>query len=58
MRKRRDVFKFLREKKAAIYCLQDTHLIESDNNAIHAQWGFEHILTPGKNRCTWCYEFI
>ena len=47
MRKRRDVFKFLREKKASIYCLQDTHLIESDNNIIYTQWGFDHILTPG-----------
>ena len=46
-KKRKDVFKFLREKKASIYCLQDTHLVKSDDNIIHAEWGLENILTPG-----------
>lgn len=48
-KKRKDVFKFLREKQSPIYCLQDTHLIEADNKIIHSQWGLDHILTPGRS---------
>ena len=47
--KRKDVFKFLREKKSSIYCLQDTHLLDSDDKITHAQWGYEHLLSPGRN---------
>ena len=47
--KRKDLFKFLREKKSSIFCLQDTHLLDSDNTLIHSQWGFEHVLCQGKS---------
>ena len=49
LQKRRDVFNFLREKKASIYCLQDTHLLNSDDASVHTQWGFDSILCQGKN---------
>ena len=47
--KRKDVFKFLREKKSSIICLQDTHLLNTDNMSVHSQWGFEHVLCQGKS---------
>ena len=40
---------FLREKKASVYCLQDTHLLNSDDASVHTQWGFDNILCQGKN---------
>ena len=39
--KRKDVFNFLRQKKYSIYCLQDTHFTEREENYIRAQWGYE-----------------
>ena len=41
VKKRKDVFNYLRNLKANIYCLQDTHLIESDTNKIRAEWGYD-----------------
>ena len=39
--KRKDVLNFLKQKKYSIYCLQDTHFTEREENYIRAQWGFE-----------------
>ena len=49
LKKRKDVFKYLRERKCDIYCLQDSHLVNDDNPIVHAQWGFNHVLSPGRN---------
>ena len=46
--KRKDVFNYLREKKYAIYCLQDTHFTETEENIIRAQWGFECHFSHGR----------
>lgn len=40
-RKRRDMFKFLREKKYSVYCLQDIHWDNKWQNMIRAEWGYE-----------------
>ena len=45
--KRNDVFKFLREKKYSIYCLQDTHFENKDLKYIRAQWGYDIYLSGG-----------
>ena len=39
-KKRKDVFEFLRKKKADIYCLQETHLLAQSENFIRANWGY------------------
>ena len=39
--KRKDVLNFLKQKKYSIYCLQDTHFTEREENYIRAQWGYE-----------------
>ena len=43
--KRKDVFEFLREKKADIYCLQETHLTAKSENFIRASWGYNIWLS-------------
>lgn len=48
-KKRKDVFKYLREKKSSIYCLQDTHLVDSDLTTVYTQWGFDCMLSQGRN---------
>ena len=47
--KRKDVFNYLRNLKADIYFLQDTHFIHSDENLIRSQWGFDHFSSYGTN---------
>ena len=42
--KRIDVFQFLKEKKAHIICLQDTHLTEKDEKIIKHEWAGECII--------------
>ena len=42
-KKRKDVFGFLRDKKASIVCIQDTHFTERDENFVRAQWGLDHV---------------
>lgn len=37
--KRRDVFKYMRESKSYIICLQDIHLDPDLESYIHAEWG-------------------
>ena len=45
--KRKDVLNFLKQKKLAIYCLQDTHFTEKEQNYIRTQWGYEcFFLVP------------
>ena len=45
--KRKDVFKYLRQKNFAIYCLQDTHFVKEDYNYIRSQWGYDIHLSCG-----------
>ena len=39
--KRKDVLNYLKKNKYSIYCLQDTHFTEKEENYIRTQWGFE-----------------
>ena len=39
--KRKDVLHFLKEKKYAIYLLQDTHFTNKEENYIRTMWGYE-----------------
>ena len=43
--KRKDVLKFLKQRKYAIYCIQDTHFTEREENYIRAQWGFDSYFS-------------
>lgn len=47
--KRKDVFKYLREQKASLYCLQDTHCTENDKSVVYEQWGLDLLLSPGNS---------
>lgn len=47
--KRKDVFKYLREQKASLYCLQDTHCTENDKSVVYAQWGLDFLMSPGNS---------
>ena len=47
--KRKDVFDYIRSKKASIYCLQDTHFVEKSENIIRSQWGFECLSSYGRS---------
>lgn len=44
--KRLDVFQYLKEKKADIYCLQDTHITKSQEIFIRNQWGDSCMFSP------------
>lgn len=44
-KKRKDVFDFLRKKEAHIFCLQETHLTEKNENFIRASWGYNLWLS-------------
>lgn len=46
--KRKDVFKNIRESNASVYCIQDTHFTEDDENAIYSQWGLAFLCSPGR----------
>ena len=39
--KRKDVFHFLKQKKYAVYLLQDTHFTSKEETYIRAMWGYE-----------------
>ena len=41
LEKRKDVFHFLKQKKYAIYLLQDTHFTVKEENFVRSMWGFE-----------------
>ena len=45
--KRKDVFSFLRNKNASIYCLQDTHFTKQIEKIIYMQWGYEVYSSYG-----------
>ena len=45
--KRKDVFSFLRNKNASIYCLQDTHFTKQMEKIIYMQWGYEVYSSYG-----------
>ena len=45
--KRKDVFGYLREKSASIYCIQDTHFTPSMEKIIRMQWGYEIVSSYG-----------
>ena len=40
-KKREDVFDYFRNKKYNIYCLQDTHFTQNEENAIEVLWGYK-----------------
>ena len=42
--KRKDVFEYLRQKKANIVFLQETHLTTKEENRIRSMWGYDCIL--------------
>ena len=41
MRKRRDVFHYLKQKKYSIYCLQDTHFNTKLEKYVSNEWGYK-----------------
>ena len=41
IKKRRDIFCYLREQKSDIYLLQETHIKESTENFVRAMWGYD-----------------
>lgn len=41
MRKRRDVFHYLKQKNFSIYCLQDTHFSSKLEKYVSSEWGFK-----------------
>ena len=48
--KRKQVFRFLRNKKAQIYCLQDVHFTSDQEQIIKQQWGYnECYISPFKS---------
>ena len=44
VKKRKDVFNFLRSKQFSVYFLQDTHFTKEKELIIRADWGFECIF--------------
>ena len=40
IRKRRDVFHYLKKKSCSIYCLQDTHFSTKLETYVKAEWGY------------------
>ena len=45
--KRKDVFDYLKNKKASIYCIQDTHFSNNELSYIRSQWGYDSYFSPG-----------
>ena len=41
LKKRRDIFQYLREKKCSVYFLQDTHFDVNMEKHIRSEWGYE-----------------
>ncbi len=44
VRKRNDVFQYLKNKRGNIYCLQDTHFTEKLENKIKQEWGSSTVI--------------
>lgn len=49
VQKRKDVFKWLRDKKLCIYCLQDVHCTEETVNRWELEWGYKCYIAPYRN---------
>lgn len=49
IKKRRNVFKLLKNKNDHIYFLQDTHFLEKDENFIQTQWGCKAFFNSFKS---------
>ena len=43
--KRRDVFNYIRNFNANIYCLQDTHFTQDKEIIIRSEWGYECLFS-------------
>ena len=46
VKKRKDVFSWLRDRKLSIYCLQDVHCTEEMSLKWELEWGFKAIISP------------
>ena len=56
--KRREIFSWLREKKASICMLQEVHCIDETNHLWRAEWGYETVLTSYEsNKAGVCFLF-
>ena len=44
LKKRRDIFNFLREKGQDIYLLQETHMKQKDTKFVRMLWGYDLYL--------------
>ena len=44
-----DVISYMKDKRAQMICLQDTHWLEQDTEKIRAIWGNEVIICEGKS---------
>ena len=49
LNKRRDVFKYLKQKSYSICYLQETHFSAKEENFIRSMWGFETYISPGNS---------
>ncbi len=43
------MFDYLHSKNYSIYCLQDTHFTEDDENIIRSEWGHDCYISPGRS---------
>ena len=43
--KRMDVFKWLRDKKYNLYCLQDCHFSEENDFIYRSEWGYKCVIS-------------
>ena len=50
VKKRKDVFNFLRSKKCSIYFIQDTHFTKKNEHRIRSEWGFECIFNSNNSQ--------
>ena len=50
MKKRKEVFQFLKENKSDIYCLQDTHFTMEMQKTVYAEWNSECYFSHGTSK--------
>ena len=56
--KKREIFNWLREKKASICMLQEVHCIDETNHLWRAKWGYETVFTSYEsNKAGVCFLF-
>ena len=41
---RRDIFEYIKNQKADIVCLQETHLIQKDLNMLRKEWNVDYFI--------------